>query len=111
MITTLPRQVLQAQADGQEFFALQPIARGVIEDTGLHPWLLLYRSSHEQELIEHVRQSFERATARILTAPLTELARLPLLSNPGSLELEAAKPAPVPAPVQKQPRTRATKKA
>jgi hypothetical protein len=112
MITLLPREVIQSQADGLPFFMVQPIARGVIEDTGVHPWTTLYRSAQEQELVDHVRQSFHRATNRILTAPLTELARLPLLSNPGSLELEAGpkvEPEPVPTPTPKQPRTRTRK--
>lgn len=122
MITLLPREVIQSQADGQGIFTVQPIARGVIEDKGIHPWVTLYKSAQEQELIDHVLRSFERATARILTAPLTELCRLPLLSNPGRLELErgpwephddpsqlpAPKPQPQPQPAPK-PRTRVKK--
>lgn len=64
-----------------------PIARGTIEDTGINPWAVLLKAHYEQSVSDHQRSNWQRAAHRILTAPLDRLRDLPLLSNPGRLEL------------------------
>ncbi len=93
------RQVVLQHLDGQPFFQVQPIAYGVIMELNIHPWVTLYHSMHEQSVVDHQRRALHRATNKILTAPLTELARLPLLCNEGRLQLTGPVPEPV-APVQ-----------
>jgi len=93
------RQVILQHLDGQPFFQVQPIAYGVIEELDIHPWVTLYRSLQEQSIIDHQRRALHRAANRILTAPLTELSRLPLMCNDGRLQLAGPVPEPAP-PVQ-----------
>lgn len=107
MMSRLDRRILLAEMDGQPLYQVQPIARGVIVDLDCNPWSLLFRSMHEQTVIEHQRRGLHRAANRILTAPLTELASLPLLSNPGRLVLEGR---PVAVPVIQQPKSKARAK-
>ena len=66
---------------------VQPIARGVCEDTGVIPWQVLYRSDREMEMYGVYRDSLHRAVMRIMTVPIEDLGRIPLLSNEGSMQL------------------------
>jgi hypothetical protein len=101
------RQVILAHLDEQPFFQVQPIAYGTILELDIHPWVTLYRSLHEQSVIDHQRRAMHKAVNKILTAPLTELSRLPLMSNEGRLQLPG--PAPKPKPPA-QPRKKVAAK-
>lgn len=64
-----------------------PIARGTIQENGINPWDVLMLCMHQQCVLDKQRTALHRATNRILTAPLETLRDLPLLSNPGRLQL------------------------
>lgn len=71
--------------------SVEPIARGVIEDIKIHPWIVLYRANQEQGVFDILRAETRRVADRIITTPFEKLEQIPLLSK-GTMQLQPRDP-------------------
>lgn len=67
---------------------IPPIARGVMEETGMNPYAVLADHAEQPDYLAIQQMDFQRATDRILaSAPVESLDHIVLLSNEGTKEL------------------------